>query len=443
MMIIGICERVKKLKDEIQKNNFTIKDVILKSVSKDISVQDVFEDVVFDIVVKSDGEGIGKEYEKCKEMSISFCRCIGGKIETNSSKETVSKIYCMIGIEGMKMDDTYLQCMINEYYKVISAWTSSVVNAVGTENGFKICDILRSMETDIAEFYDEIPQYFKKYMLEIYGIDINVIIGLSGSYYEGGQCNSGIFFAISENVLNENRSTVLLKDPIEVSEPNIRKIRKLLEMGNAGHYLVACKERNNCWKIVGLYNKDDVHSGIVVRIIRHMVWYIEIEAKRAICYKCGKYVMECDEFSESEFNRKYETLFGKACEEGLMKVFRNAIKQEHGTIVVILEHDDICTELTRLMKSSTGMEIKSKSLDAEYIHGITSIDGAVFFDELGTCYAIGVILDGDVSVEGKAERGARFNSTLKYMKTYQAKGRKALAIVVSEDKTVDILSTAE
>lgn len=442
-MIVGICERVKKLKDEIQKNNFTIKDVILSNVSQDISEQDVFDEVVFDIVVKSDGEGIETEYEKCKEMSISFCRCIGGKIEKSLSKETVSKIYCMIGIAGMKMDDTFLQCMINEYYKVISAWTSLVVNAVETEDGFEICDILGSMGTDIVEFYDKIPQCFKKHMLEIYGIDINVIIGLSGSYYEGGQCNSGIFFATSDNVLNENTNAVLLKEPIEVSEPNIRKMRKLLEMGNADHYLVACKGRNNCWKIVGLYNKEDIHRGIVIRIIRHMVWYIEIEAKRAICYKCGKYVMECDEFSESEFIRKYENLFNKVCEGGLITVFRDAIKQEHGTIIAILENDGIHTELARLMKSSTGMEIKSKNLNAEYIRGITSIDGAVFFDELGTCYAIGVILDGDVSVEGKAERGARFNSALKYIKTCQAKGKKALIIVVSEDKTVDILSTAE
>lgn len=440
-MSIGIHEKVNILWKEIQNNKFTIEDVILRNVPNHMSAEDVFEKVISNIVVTAKEEEIEAECDKCRNMPIFFCRCIGGEIENNTKR--VVKVYCMIGISGISMDDTYLQCIISEYYKVISAWTSAVVNTVGLKAEFKISDILRSMGTDIAEFYDKIPQCFKKYMMEIYGIDVNIIVGLSGSYYEGSQCNSGIFFALSNKFLNGNSNGVQLKERIKVNEQNIRKMRKLLEMGNDGHTLVACKGKDNSWEIVGLYNKKDVYRGIVFRIIRHMVWYMEVEAKRTIDYKCGKYVMECEQFSENEFNREYKELFGKACGESLREVFRNAIKQEHGTIVVILGQDNICEEVKRLLGSSAGMEIESRNLDAEYIYGITSIDGAVLLDESGTCYAIGVILDGDVSVEGKAERGARFNSALKYVKTRKENGQKALAIVVSEDKTVNILSTAE
>lgn len=443
-MDCDIYERINKLKEEIQKKELTIKNVIVRSVlqndSQDISEEDLFKKAVFDIVVKAEDDNMEAECEQYKEMPIFFCRCVGGKIEKNSLGEKVTKIYCMIGISWMEMDDTYLQCMINEYYKVISAWVSTLINAVGIKDGFVVSDILRTMETDIDELYDKISKNFRKHMLEIYGIDINVIIGLSGSYYEGGQCDAGVVFVLSDN-LNADKDALLLKEPIKVNEQNIRKIRKMLEMGNAKRYLAACKSEDGGWSIVGLYDKDNSGKGITFRIIRHMVWYMEMAGKKTIYYKCGRYVMECEEFCKSEFRRKYEKVFGQECSENMTKVFEGTIAQEHGTIIVILEHNYVCGEVKRLMKKSTGIEIERAAFETEYIHGITSIDGAVIFDELGICYAIGVILDGGVPMKGKPERGARYNSTLGYVEACQEAGKKALAVVVSEDKTVNILYT--
>ncbi len=442
-MNCSIDVKISKLKQELQEKNFTIEDVILRSVPQDTVAQDVFEEIFFDIIVKEEGKDIEKEYKRCRKMPISFCRCIGGTIEKNTIGETVMKIYCMIGISGMKVGDAYLQCMINEYYKVISAWASMVTGTVGIEDTFKVSDILKTMERDIEEFYIKIPIDFRKYMLELYGIDINVIIGLSGSYYEGSQCDSGICFALSDDNLKEDKNAVLLKEPIEVEEENIRKMRKLLEMGNARQYLIARKEVNRGWRIVGLCDKSRVRRGIAFRIIRHMVWYMEMLEKEAVYYKCGKYVMECEEFSRSEFTREYARLFGKGCSDSIMSIFDGAIRQEHGTIVVILDKGSVYKESERLLRESIGMAIESTKFEEEYIHSITSIDGAAIFDDSGMCYAIGVILDGNVSVPGKTERGARYNSTLKYVERCKNQKIKALAIVVSEDRMINILSTVK
>lgn len=150
---------------------------------------------------------------------------------------------------------------------------------------------------------------------------------------------------------------------------------------------------------------------------------------------------EGEEFIKKEFKAKYKKVFNKDCSKGLMEIFEGAIVQEHGTVAVILDHDHSYNEAERLVAVSTGTEVESRTLKAEYIHSITAIDGAVIFDESGICYAIGVILDGDESIEGNSERGARFNSTLKYVKTCEESGKRALALVVSEDRNVDILAT--
>jgi hypothetical protein len=65
---------------------------------------------------------------------------------------------------------------------------------------------------------------------------------------------------------------------------------------------------------------------------------------------------------------------------------------------------------------------------------LTAIDGSVLIDTTGTCHAIGVILDGTASPRCSPERGARYNSAVRY-----AYGRNdAMAVVKSEDGMVNI-----
>jgi hypothetical protein len=54
----------------------------------------------------------------------------------------------------------------------------------------------------------------------------------------------------------------------------------------------------------------------------------------------------------------------------------------------------------------------------------------------GVCHAIGVILDGQVNDKGTAERGARFNRTVRYV---LGNTSACLGLVVSDDGMVDVV----
>jgi DNA integrity scanning protein DisA with diadenylate cyclase activity len=75
-------------------------------------------------------------------------------------------------------------------------------------------------------------------------------------------------------------------------------------------------------------------------------------------------------------------------------------------------------------------------LGEEMIRRVTSIDGAVLLDAEGRCHAVGAILDGRATADGRPARGARYNSALRYVRDA---GCPTLAVVVSEDGRVDVL----
>lgn len=65
---------------------------------------------------------------------------------------------------------------------------------------------------------------------------------------------------------------------------------------------------------------------------------------------------------------------------------------------------------------------------------MSRIDGAVLACPNGVCHAIGVILDGQADPGCTPARGSRYNSALRYVV-----GKPRLAVVVSEDRTVDVI----
>ena len=73
-----------------------------------------------------------------------------------------------------------------------------------------------------------------------------------------------------------------------------------------------------------------------------------------------------------------------------------------------------------------------------------AIDGAVMADFSGKVWAIGCIIDS-VAAKGTIARGSRYNGTVGFL--YQEGRRKGrpvlLALVVSEDGIVDIISSDE
>ena len=119
--------------------------------------------------------------------------------------------------------------------------------------------------------------------------------------------------------------------------------------------------------------------------------------------------------------------------DNLWNLVGAAIEQRHGTMLVI--SDSAESESKRLASQST--LVSPFTLTPEIMHLVSKIDGAVLIDPHGLCVAIGVILDGMASENGNSGRGARYNSAIRYVETMLPK--KTLAIVVSEDGSVDLV----
>lgn len=140
---------------------------------------------------------------------------------------------------------------------------------------------------------------------------------------------------------------------------------------------------------------------------------------------------------EGEFKEKVGSVFSSADENKLWEIVNQAIRQPHGTMIVVTSEAE--SEAERLRKES--MKIHPTELSKKHILGLTSIDGSLMTDPEGTCTAIGVILDGE-SKEGNGDpsRGARHNAALRYYETRRQKsGVECMIVTVSEDGGVSIL----
>ena len=129
--------------------------------------------------------------------------------------------------------------------------------------------------------------------------------------------------------------------------------------------------------------------------------------------------------------------------ENIFKLLKKAIRQKKGAVIIIAKKKFIKEEKKRLSNKLRGIWLKepisllSSCFSSFAMKDMTSIDGALFVDLNGNCYAYGVILDGIACKEGDIGRGARFNSTKAYLE--QKKEFNMIGIVVSEDGMVDIL----
>ena len=108
------------------------------------------------------------------------------------------------------------------------------------------------------------------------------------------------------------------------------------------------------------------------------------------------------------------------------------IRQNHGSMIVVAEDAD--KEASRL--SMQGTCINPILLSESLLESVSGIDGTILLDTSGYCHAIGLILDGEATAQCTPSRGSRYNSGVRYV---QAGKNNRLAIVVSDDHTVDII----
>lgn len=218
------------------------------------------------------------------------------------------------------------------------------------------------------------------------------------------------------------------------------KAKKLLETGEEGLYLVSTGDSiNGIGRLKELEEYDSYSDVFIVRFTGYYRWELR--------HKDGGVMMQVingvpslpgDPVGEEKFRDHVRRRFSKSPhdEDALWKVVKNAARQKHGTMIII--SSAAAEEADRLEEQSTVFK-KPVSLNEMTLLMLTSIDGAVLVDPTGTCHAAGVILDGNaVKGKGTRSRGARFNSAIRYIHCAE-KNSECLAVVISEDGTINLV----
>jgi hypothetical protein len=227
---------------------------------------------------------------------------------------------------------------------------------------------------------------------------------------------------------------VELQTPIE--RQDYRAVRKLLELSESGQSLLS-----DSAAIYGLGNILPSYSASLQNVFEieftgHYQWRVLHAGQVLMEVAYDKPQLPKHRLARERFEPIVRRLFPSAKQidlDNLWKLVGAAIDQRHGTMLVI--SDSARAEAERLASQST--LISPLVLTPEIMRMVSKIDGAVLIDPHGLCHAIGVILDGMASKHGDSGRGARYNSAIRYVET--SLSQKALAVVVSEDGSVDLV----
>lgn len=308
-----------------------------------------------------------------------------------------------------------LEALFNQAKKVLFKKDKEIVN-----------DILRNPQIELSE---KANIFIEKAL----NLDTKLIIELSKIKYESQVSMGNLLFVDS----NEFEG-IKFKNGIAFVENEIRGIRKLIEVTKKNYGLVI-----NDKEILGLGLLDYTKIKYKITFEGFMKWTLYIDNSIAIRYSEGNMLYgETDDQSKILKNKMENTFESSESVEIVLSIYKSALKQKHGTLLIFNENAD--AESRRLEMANRGIMIQSQVIyEDALIQNLSSIDGALMFDNKGMCYGIGYILDGIALVKGKKERGARFNSAYNYVANQKNSGHNCVAVIISEDKTVDIISTKD
>lgn len=265
-----------------------------------------------------------------------------------------------------------------------------------------------------------------------------IIEKLSTMTYEGEFLNGKCLIFLKE----EQKYDIKIKNTIPLDE--IKKIRKLLE--------ITCQY------------SDESCLGLVCNIetmtITGLIFDINIKGnytkvifnskdKWKIYFVNGEVINELDIVNskvctptEEQFEKKFKNIFRDIYKNGndvrALDLIKHAQTQKHGTMIVFSDHAE--QECIRL--NNIGYRICcNNSIDLKFIEQITSIDGSIFVSPSGVILGMGIVLDGESCDECEIDnsRGSRYNSAIKYTYSRSVEGEICIAIVISEDKDINII----
>ena len=229
---------------------------------------------------------------------------------------------------------------------------------------------------------------------------------------------------------------ILLKLAEPVPFRKSRWSRKVLQIASSETALIA-----NCEKVFGL---GKIAAGVdpwasqnvfEIEFLDHYHWRLSCGDKVLLVSKYGTPSLPQEKFPRDRLLDTYQRLFPEAGEEDVahfVDLFEAAVDQHHGSMLIVA--NDAEQEAERLQ--GQGTRIDPTKLTPDLYRQVSDIDGATIIDSHGVCHAIGVILDGQAQPECSPSRGSRYNSGIRYVKAVDT---PRLAVVVSDDRTVDVI----
>lgn len=255
----------------------------------------------------------------------------------------------------------------------------------------------------------------------------HIITQISNYEYEGNVCKGKIVFT------DMRHNIVRFRENISISNANVKRIRKLLEMAQGATCLIASLSGN---EIIGIGELRDYRDSYLLEYLEANTWRLSYKEKCILQYTHGQYKIPKNEIDKDLFLEKCKNYF-KDYDGGIFNVVVAAAKQSHGAMIVITEKAKEETE--KIVKDKKGTAIYevnlTKQSEAMSI-AICSIDGAVMIDPQGMCTGVGLILANPDAGKGNPLRGARYNSAVNYVNNH----KNSIAVVISEDGMVDVLT---
>ncbi len=255
---------------------------------------------------------------------------------------------------------------------------------------------------------------------------------ISSLMYEGAEGRGRMLLAKLDSGAVD--VALALAEPVPFSEP--RWARKILQMASSETALLA-----NTESILGL---GDIAKGadpwvaqnvFEIEFHDHYHWSLSCGDEVLLVSRYGAPSLPKDKFPKARLLDTFQRLFHEVTAEDVAAfaaLFDAAVEQRHGSMLVVAK--DAATEAARL--SGQGTKIIPTKLTPELYRRVSNIDGTIIVDPKCICHAVGVILDGPANEQCVPSRGARYNSGIRYVAV--SSGLR-LAIVVSDDRTVDVI----
>ncbi|SNR57934.1 MULTISPECIES: diadenylate cyclase [Hymenobacter] len=224
-----------------------------------------------------------------------------------------------------------------------------------------------------------------------------------------------------------------LDSPIPLRD--YRRIRKLLELSEDRNALLT--DATDVFGLGYLVEPTDPQYEplFTVHFTKHYSWELDHGGNTMMKVVSNTPRLPQGTVDEENFTSAIRRVFPAVDAAGIAYLWELTLKatlQTNGTILVISE--GAAQEAARLTRQC--FRVAPRLMTPSVLRLVTNIDGAVFINPAGTCYAIGAILDGLATEKGDSSRGSRYNSALRYVESSRY---PVLAIVVSEDGWIDLL----